>query len=123
MNARDAYVEWKFAAELARIRREGVFQLDPWRTSYVTPVDPGEYPTIAEIRAVPDDGADWKAQGGSVLRPGRPRRPADQKCRICRRERAMKKRTKCSKCIYQERCAKGWRAVRAAKRRAGIYKG
>lgn len=111
-------IDRRFNAALAKIRRDGVFALDPWATSYVVPVDPGEYPTLREIRAIPDDGADWKANGGSVLRRGRRKRPADQKCSKCQKELAITKRRFCHKCIYQARCAKGWRARRNALRRS-----
>jgi hypothetical protein len=61
-----ARIDREFQIHLKAIRASGKFTLDPWEGfSCAIEPEPGEYPTVREMRALSDPEAAWKATSRS----------------------------------------------------------
>jgi hypothetical protein len=116
-----ARIDREFQIHLKAIRASGKFTLDPWEGfSCAIEPEPGEYPTVREMRALSDPEAAWKATSGSVHQPGDGK---PKPCRVCGKGKRAKKRTWCYQCLHKKRVAAGWNVTRAEKRQAASASG
>lgn len=106
-------------AHYQQIRKSGQFTIrDGWEGFNCTiQPDPGDWPTLKEMRSMDDPKASWRARGGSVTQPGAGK---PKPCSTCGKGQRVVNRTRCGACLYRQRANAEGRKARTQKRHAEL---
>lgn len=100
-------------AHYQQIRKSGQFTItDGWQgLSYAIQPDPGDWPTLKEIRSLDDPKASWRARSGANQ---------PKPCSTCGKGQRVVNRTRCGACLYRKRANAEGRTARTQKRHAEL---